>query len=115
MPIPSVLSYASAYLSLIVTIGVLLRDRHSFVHRVFAAGLFLFAVEELFRGLSYGAVLPTEAIYWQKRMVTATALLPGVWLAFSLTYARVASQAFLSRWKWVLLAIGVGPISFVAI
>ena len=81
MPIPVVFSYVSAYLSLILIVGVLLRDRHSFVHRIFAAGIFLFAVEELLRGLSFGAVLPSEAIYWQKRVIAVSALLPAVWMA----------------------------------
>jgi hypothetical protein len=45
---PAVLSFAAAYLSLILTAAVLLRDRRSFVHRAFAAGVFLFALEEIF-------------------------------------------------------------------
>ncbi|PYS49801.1 MAG: hypothetical protein DMG13_22580 [Acidobacteria bacterium] len=53
MPIPVVISYAAAYFSSIVILGVLLRDRHSFVHRAFAVGMILFAAEELLRGMSY--------------------------------------------------------------
>src|SRR5262245_51943702 len=115
MPIPAVLSYASAYLSLIVTVGVLLRDRHSVVHRTFAGGLFLFAVEYLCRAMSYGAIFPADAIYWHKRVVAVSALLPAVWLAFSVIYARVNPSRFLARWKWVLFCVALCPISFVAI
>jgi len=115
MPIPVVFSYVSAYLSLILIVGVLLRDRHSFVHRIFAAGIFLFAVEELLRGLSFGAVLPSEAIYWQKRVIAVSALLPAVWIAFSLSYARANGKDLINRWKWALVAAAVLPVGFVMI
>src|SRR6516225_3872600 len=115
MPISAVLSYAAAYFSLIVAVGVLLRDRDAFVHRIFAAGMCLFALEELFRGLVYGALLPEDIIYWQKRVIAVSVLIPSVWLAFSLTYARVNPRKFLGEWKWVLLATGLAPAAFVAI
>src|SRR5215813_9630606 len=115
MPISAVLSYAAAYCSLIMAAAVLLRDRKSFVHRVFAAGMVLFAAEEILRGISYGAVLPRDVVYWQKRVIILSALIPGVWLAFSVGYARIASHSFLSKWKWALLAVSASPITFVAI
>jgi putative PEP-CTERM system histidine kinase len=115
MPIPAVLSFAAAYFSLIVTLGVLLRDKHSFVHRTFAAGMLLFAAAELFRGMSYGTVSPEDAVYWQKRVLAASALLPAVWLAFSVTYARADAAKFLSQWKWAIVGLAVVPIAFVAI
>src|ERR1051326_1794146 len=115
MPTPAVISYAAAYFSLIVALGVLLRDRDSFVHRVFATGILLFAAEELLRGLSFGAVLPDDAAYWEKRMAAVSVLLPAVWLAFSLSYGRVNSRISLSRWKWPLLAMLTVPMAFVVV
>ena len=112
MPIPAVISYAAAYFSLVLTIGVLLRDRHSFAHRTFAAGMLLFAAEELFRGMSYAAVLPEDIIYWQKRVMAVSVLIPAVWLAFSMTYARVRPQSYLSQWKWFLIGAGLLPAAF---
>ncbi len=115
MPIPAVISYASAYLSLILVVGVLLRDRHSFVHRTFAVGVFLFAAEELLRGLSYGAVLPDEALYWQRRVMAVSSVIPAVWLAFSVTYARANGSSFLSRWKWMLIGVAALPAAYVVL
>jgi len=115
MPISAVLSYAAAYFSLIVILGVLLRDSRSFVHRAFAVGMLLLAAEEFFRGISYGSVLPEDAIYWQKRVIAVSTFIPAVWLAFSICYARVNSSSILSRWKWALLATSLGPVSFLAI
>jgi putative PEP-CTERM system histidine kinase len=115
MTIPTVLSYVAAYLSLILAVGVLWRDRHSFVHRAFAIGLCLFAAEEFFRGMSYGSVLPQDAVYWQKRVIATSSLIPVAWLAFSLAYARANPGAFITKWKWVLLTVGLSPIPFIAI
>ena len=66
----------------------------------FAAGMFLFAVEELLRGMSYGTVLPADAIYWQKRVIGASALIPAVWLAFSSPMHGSTLGICLSKWKW---------------
>src|SRR5262245_1542536 len=109
MSISAVLSYAAAYFSLILTATVLLRDRHSFVHRTFATGILLFGAEELVRGISYGAILPEDVIYWQKWIIAVSALIPAVWLGFSLGYARADFQRFITKWKWALLAAGVVP------
>jgi putative PEP-CTERM system histidine kinase len=114
MPISAVLSYAAAYFSLIMAAAVLLRDRHSFVHRMFATGMFLFAVEELLRGFTYGAIFPEDVIYWQKSVLAVSALIPGVWLGFSLSYARVNVHSFVTKWKWALFTIAVAPVPFVA-
>src|SRR5215467_5722096 len=99
MPISAVLSYVAAYFSLIVAALVLLRDRDSFVHRIFAAGMLVFAVEQSFWGISYQAGLPQDVFYWQKRIFALTAVMPALWIAFSLSYARIRPQQFLSRWK----------------
>ena len=104
MSIPAVLSFAAAYFSLILAAVVLLRDKHAFVHRVFAAGMVLFAAEEICRGLGYSAILPAAVIYWQKRVMVISVLIPGVWLGFSVSYARVRSSESLSKWKGLVAA-----------
>jgi putative PEP-CTERM system histidine kinase len=115
MTTSAVLSYTAAYFSLIVAIGVFLRDRQALVHRVFALGMLLFALEEVLRAFSYGAILPGDLIYWQKRLVAVSALTPVIWLIFSLTYARADASKFLSHWKWVLSAVAAVPILLVVV
>jgi putative PEP-CTERM system histidine kinase len=115
MPLPSVLSFVAAYLSLIMAVAVLFRDRHSPHHRVFAAGMFLFAFEEMLRAFSYGASLPADVRYWQERILLASALIPGVWFVFSISYARAKSPVFQSRWKWGMVALCLIPVPFFAI
>jgi putative PEP-CTERM system histidine kinase len=115
MPLPSVLSFVAAYLSLTMGVAVLFRDRHSLHHRVFAAGMFLFAFEEMLRAFSYGASLPADVRYWQERILLASALIPGVWFVFSISYARAKSPVFQSRWKWGMVALCLIPVPFFAI
>jgi len=112
MQISALLSFAAAYFSLTLAVAVLFRDRQSNIHRMFAAGMFLLATEELFRGLSQGAILPADVLYWQKRVFAASILVPGVWLTFSACYARVNPQSFQTRWKWALAAVCLAPVPF---
>src|SRR5262245_44904524 len=115
MPLSSVLSYAAAYFSLIVAAGVLVRDRQSLIHRIFATGLLVFVAEEELRGLSYGSVLPGDVLYWQKRLLAVSTLIPVVWIAFSLAYARVDAQRHISKARILLLAFGFVPVILVLV
>ncbi|HEX4998811.1 MAG TPA: XrtA/PEP-CTERM system histidine kinase PrsK [Terriglobia bacterium] len=115
MSLPAVLSFSAAYFSAILTAGVLLRDWRSFAHRAFAGGMLLFALEEMFRGFSYGAILPDDVVYWQRRIIAISALMPAVWLAFSLTYSRANAQNLLRRWRWGLVALAALPAIFIVI
>ena len=115
MPIPTFLSFAAVYFSLIMAVAVLFRDRHSHYHRLFAAGMFLFAAEEVFRGFAYGAVLPADVIYWQERVLVVSAVLPVVWLAFSLSYARGSGALVRSSSKWGMLALFLIPAVFAVV
>src|SRR6185503_8578262 len=95
--------------------AVLLHDRKSFVHRIFAAGMLVLAAEQALRGIRDGTILPQDVAYWQRRILLCSALLPSIWLAFSLSYARVNPERFLAKWKWALLAMAVLPTTFVAV
>src|SRR6185295_2836403 len=107
MSISSVLSYAAAYFSIIVAAAVLLRDRRSAVHWLFAAGLFCLAGEEILRGVALSAVSPSDVVWWHKRIVALSVFIPGIWLGFSVGYARANSAETLSRWKWAIAATSV--------
>jgi putative PEP-CTERM system histidine kinase len=115
MSISTFLSFAAVYFSLIMAVAVLFRDRQSHYHRIFAAGMFLFAAEEVFRGFGSRAVLPADVIYWQELGLFVSAILPGVWLAFSFSYARGSGSSFSSSWKWGLLALCVLPAALTVI
>src|SRR5205823_4442744 len=115
MPFASIASFVAAGLSVIMAAAVLAHDRHSSVHRLFGAGILLFAAEEVFRGMIPAAVLRENVVYWQEWSFAIAGLSSSVWLGFSLCYGRVSPASFLSKWKSVLLAVGVAPVLFVAI
>src|SRR6185503_14088845 len=88
MPLHVFFSIIAATLSLIIAAVVLLRDSDSWVHRMLAAGMYLFATQELLRGLISSNALVDNVIYWHKWILAIEALNPAIWLAFSISYAR---------------------------
>jgi putative PEP-CTERM system histidine kinase len=113
MPINAVISFAAAYFSLTLAAVVLFRDKRSLVHQIFAVGMVLLALEEVFRGLGYRAILPQDVLFWHKRAMGISSLLPGTWLLFSISYARLNYRDFLSRWKWITSIVLTAPILLV--
>ncbi|MBW2073075.1 MAG: PEP-CTERM system histidine kinase PrsK, partial [Deltaproteobacteria bacterium] len=81
------------------------RDFRSFVHRIFAAGMALLAVEALFTGLSLQAATADRVLFWQQLRWLTTSLLPGTWLVFALSFGREHYWTSLAKWKWGILAV----------
>lgn len=79
-------------------------ERRSVAHLSFVAGMAILAVESVFSGLSWEAASVKEVLIWQRWRLVGTALLPGLWLLFSLSYGRGNYREFLQRWRWLLLA-----------
>ena len=110
MNFSSILSFLAALFSLITAIIVLYRDPRSFVHRMFAIGMGVLALEAVLAGLGYEADSLSEAMFWEGLKFIPTSLLPGIWLLFSLSFARANYQEFLGRWRWIILASLLLPI-----
>jgi len=109
------ISFAVAAFSSVLAILVLFRDRHSFVHRIFAIGMITLAIEAVFNGLSFYAASAGEILRWQRLRFVAAAFLPGIWLLFSLTFGRANYIEFVTKWKWVLISIFAIPLGMVTI
>jgi len=102
MRVDIILAYASAVLSAVLAIGAALRARRSLARWAFVAGMTVLAFERMMQGLqSYAATLD-ELQKRQMLHLSATALLPSVWLFFSLSYARGNALDFLKKWRWIL-------------
>src|SRR5215475_4402260 len=95
------LSFVGVLLCLSLVGVALLRDRYSFVHRVFAIGMLTLACEALFAGFSIEATTYTEVVYWQRCRFLAAAIVPGIWLLFSLSFARIDYLSFIAKWRWI--------------
>lgn len=105
------ISFLSALVAVSIAVAVLWRDWRVFVHRVFAIGMGLFALDAVLVGATPLLSSPEQAILLQQAKLLAASFLPGVWLLFSLTFARANYQEFVSRWKWALIGcFAFGPI-----
>jgi putative PEP-CTERM system histidine kinase len=110
MDIYSFLSFLAALSSIGMALLVLYRDPHSLVHRTFAGGMAILAVQAVLTGLGFQEISYVEVIPWQRYQLIPYALSLGVWLVFSLTFGRANYREFLARWKWVVLAFFALPL-----
>ena len=88
----------------------LVRNIRSPAYRAFAIGMAVLIAETVLSYFNLNALLPSEAVRWSKWRMAATALLPGSWLLFSLSYARRNFDEFGRTWKWVVLRSFAIPV-----
>lgn len=69
----------------------------------------LLAFESACVGWSTRATSVPQLIYWQEWKIFATSALPGIWLLFSLSYARGNASEFLRRWRLPLVVAFLAP------
>ena len=76
---------------------------------LFLGGMVLLAAEQM---LSHHLVLTSGrpgAVIWLWRLMFLKSLVPGVWLGFSVVYARGDRADFLRRWRWGLVTALLTP------
>ena len=110
-----ILSYSAALICAGLAVFVFFKDRRSFIHQLFAAGMIAFAVESLLNGLSFRVSLPSEVEQWQRLRLVATAFVPVGWFLFSLSFGRVGYKEIISKWRWHIVTIFVIPIALVTL
>jgi putative PEP-CTERM system histidine kinase len=115
MMINVTLSFAGALLSSILALLVFLRDRHSFVHRIFFAGMMALAVEAVITGLTYETISSEGTIFWYRLRMVPTAVLPGIWILFSLSFARGEDREFLRKWRGLVFTCFLIPLALATI
>lgn len=106
IPVAFILLAGSATAGLLA-LAALLRRPHTVAKVAFGAGMALFAAESAFAGLSSLGGSLSEQAYWLKWRHLASAGLPGIWIVFSVTYARGNHREFLARW-WPVAAAASG-------
>ena len=108
-----ILGFASALFCSVLALIVAWNERRSVAHWAFVAGMVALAVEDVCFALTADAASPEEMVYWQNWRLVAMSFLPGIWLFFSLSYARGNYSEFLKRWRFVLAAAFLMPIGLV--
>ena len=104
------LAFASALFCGVLALMVAWNERRSLAHWAFVAGMVALAVEDVCFALTADAASPDEMVHWQNWRLVAMSFLPGIWLFFSLTYARGNYSEFLKRWHLILVAAFLLPI-----
>jgi len=110
MSFNSLVSFAAVLLCGALAVVVLFRKQRSFVQWIFAAGMGLLGLEAMLIGFSAQSTLPLEVVFWQRLRLSVAAFLPGIWLLFSLSFARTDYKKFLAKWKWISFAVFVLPV-----
>lgn len=102
MNLAAFLAYAAAFFGGVLAFLVGWSERHSFARRTFVAGMALLSIESIFSGLSLSATSGDDAVYCLNWSLLSTAVLPGVWLLFSLAYGRGNYRDFVKKWRPIL-------------
>src|SRR5438552_1333845 len=111
METSAIMAFASAIFAAAIAITVGWHERRSIAHWSFLLGMAMLAAESICAGLAADAVPPEQIMYWQKWKFAVMALLPGVWLFFSLTYARGNYREFLVKWRVALISFCIAPLT----
>ncbi len=91
-------------------LATVLSRKRSLPHWFFAAGMFGLAAESACSAQMVDAVLARDLVYWHAWKLCFASVLPGLWLGFSLTYARGNAREFLRRWRWPLTVVLFAPL-----
>ncbi len=106
----SILAFAAALSSGALALAALFRKRRTFAGWCFFAGMATLAVESAVGAISLQVSHPEKVAYWQSLALVTKSFLPGIWLAFSLSYSRGNYREFLETWKFFLGAAFLFPI-----
>jgi putative PEP-CTERM system histidine kinase len=112
MNFSNILSALAAATTLVVAYIVFRRDPRSFVHRILAIGLAMLALETLVIGFAPTTGSPEKIIFWQRVRFLITSFLPGLWMIFSLAFARTNYWEILWKQLWIVIAAFILPILF---
>lgn len=104
MPILALLAFGSAACATLLAAAAALRAKRSVSRWTFAAGMVVLAAESFFIGLSATATSAKVGIAWQTWRLVTMSFVPGVWLLFSLTYARGDGAQFRALARRLIIA-----------
>lgn len=99
----SIISFLGAAVSIALALFVLLKDRHIFLHRVFASGMIAFALESIITGLSIKIQSFDAILTWQRIRLIIGSLIPPIWLLFSVCFAQENYREMLKKMRWLLI------------
>lgn len=109
------LAFAGAAGAALVALAGLIRARRSAAGGAFLLGMLLFAFENICIGFTALSSSAADALFWQQWKLLALSLQPGLWLVFSLGYARGNAREFLKKWRIALAGACLVPLAVAAL
>src|SRR5580704_11978736 len=111
---PALLAFVAAIFGGAMAFAVAMQAKRSVSHWSFAIGMFALAAESIFASLGLNATSAETLVQWETCKLVAESFLPGLWLCFSLSYARGNSREFLKRWQVLLAGAFLVPVGLAA-
>ena len=108
--VDTAVAFAAAILCGGLGIFAFLLDRRSRVHALLAIGMIVLGFTQVCAGLGSSARFLSEVLYWERLRLLAVAVLPGLWLLFSLSFGRANARETIWRWKWIAGIFFVVPL-----
>lgn len=105
-----VLTLLAALGGITLALAVFLRGPKSLAINVFSIGMILLSLEAIMVALGFQAKSQEQVRFWQIARFQVNALLPGVWLLFSLSFARGNYREFLILWRSILILAFILPV-----
>jgi hypothetical protein len=106
----ALLAFSAAVFSGALGVAALFKKRFSLARWLFFAGMTILALESFFAGMGFSNPGCKESCGLAFLPGVTRSFLPGVWLAFSLTYSRGNYSEFLTKWRLFLAVAFVIPI-----
>ena len=113
MTVESGLAYLAAAVAVMLGLAMLWRERGRAAYVAFAPGMFVLATREVVGTLAVEAFSRTDALELHRYRLLAEAFVPGLWILFSLTFARANASELSRRWRLGIVASFVIPLAIV--
>lgn len=105
------MAFSAALFSGALALAAVFYGKRSITHWCFFSGMALISIESALGGISMSKLASEKVVGWQTLVLVVKSFLPGVWLAFSLTYSRGNYREFLARWRFVLATAFLLPVA----
>ena len=114
MDLSSVLAFVAAGTVVLLALVFVWRERLRPGTIAFALGMAALAAREVAGTLAVNAVFKAQAEDWLRLRFAAEALVPGLFIWFSLNFARTNYREFRRRWSPAILLFFVAPLGILA-
>ncbi len=111
MTVLGLLPFVAGGFSLLLAGVSLFRRRPSMATWCFSAGMVALGIDSLLTGLALRATRVEDLSVWLTAAFIVKAVVPTIWLCFSMTYSRTDYREVLNRWKVPLAVTGLAPFA----